>query len=83
MKIVEHAIRCQWDVAMGGGHDLYLYTSLDRLSKFLFQFLVEGQLTVDELVAILFIVDGVIVERTYDAVRRARFAVDDAHRCTT
>ena len=83
MKIVEHTVRCQWDVAMGGGHDLDLNTSLDRLPQFLFQFLVERQVRVDELDAILCIVNGVIVERTYDAVRRARFAVDDAYRCTT
>ncbi len=77
--IIEYAVRSQRNVALCRYHYLNLHAALDRVAQRFLQLAVEGQIRIDELDGVLGAVDGVLVERPDDLVRRARLAVDDAH----
>ena len=79
VNVVEHAVGCQGDVAVGGYHNLNLHPSLGGVLQGFLQLVVERQVGVDELDAVLSEVDGVGVELADNLVAGARFAVDDAH----
>ena len=79
VNVVEHAVGCERDVAVCRNHHFYLHASLYSLSKGLLQLVVEGEIWVDKLYAVLGIVDGIGVEGSYNLVRRTRFTIDNAN----
>ena len=66
VNAVEHAVGRERDVAVCRNHHFYLHASLYSLSKGLLQLVVEGEIWVDKLYAVLGIVDGIGVERSYN-----------------
>lgn len=78
MDVVENAVGREWNVALGGNHDLNVHAAIDGLPNLALELPIERQIRIDEFDAVLRVVDGVIIEIADDFVRFSRFAVDDA-----